>query len=264
MSMPARTDTAEKTTFPWLANYAPEVDWSLDLPLQPMHAFLEQSIAQWPDRPALKSLSGAAYTYRELGALVDSAAAGLQNLGVARGMKVGLFMPNAAAAIVMYYAILKTGATVVNYNPAYAERDLVNQIADSDTALLVTLDAQPLLEKASVLLGKTDLRNLIVCPAAQDLRKQPAMPESVAGKDGMIRFADLLADAASFSPVDIDPENDIAVLQYTGGTTGVPKGAMLIIKTLPPTHYRSVTGSIRQKTARTVLLLCCRCSMFLR
>jgi|GEM_PF-5083012 len=141
MSLPARTDEAENTAFPWLSHYAPEVDWNLDLPMQPMHAFLVQSVAQWPDRPALKPISGAAYTYRELGNLVDRAAAGLQKQGVGKGDKIGLFMPNAAASIVMYYAILKTGATVVNYNPVYAERDLVNQIADSDTSMLVTLDA---------------------------------------------------------------------------------------------------------------------------
>lgn len=232
MSMPVRTDAAEAMNFPWLANYAPEVDWNLDLPVQPMHMFLAQSVAAWPDRPALKPLSGAVYTYRDLGALVDRAAAGLQKQGVTKGVKVGLFMPNAAAAIIMYYAILKAGATVVNYNPVYAERDLVSQIADSDTTLLVTLETPPLLEKAVGLLGKTDLQKLIVCPAAQDLRKLSAAPESVAGKDGMIWFADLLADAADFKPVDIDPENDIAVLQYTGGTTGVPKGAMLSHKNI--------------------------------
>src|SRR5690606_11086330 len=149
MMLSSNLDTVETNEFPWLANYAPEVDWNLDLPLQPMHMFLEQSIAKWADRPALKPLSGAAYTYRELGDLVDRAAAGLQKLGAQKGTKIGLFMPNAAASIVMYYAILKTGATVVNYNPVYAERDLVNQIADSDTSMLVTLDAPQLLEKAA-------------------------------------------------------------------------------------------------------------------
>ena len=232
MMLSSNLDTVETYNFPWLANYAPEVDGNLDLPLQPMHVFLEQSIVKWADRPALKPLSGTAYTYRELGDLVDRAAAGLQKLGAQKGTKIGLFMPNAAAAIVMYYAILKTGATVVNYNPAYAERDLVNQIADSDTTILVTLDAQPLLEKAAGLLGKTAMQKLIVCPAAQDLRKTTPAPDSVAGKDGMIWFADLLADAADFKPVEIDAENDIAVLQYTGGTTGVPKGAMLSHKNI--------------------------------
>ena len=232
MSLPARTDEAENTAFPWLSHYAPEVDWNLDLPMQPMHAFLAQSVAQWPDRPALKPISGAAYTYRELGNLVDRAAAGLQKQGVGKGDKIGLFMPNAAASIVMYYAILKTGATVVNYNPVYAERDLVNQIADSDTSMLVTLDAPQLLEKAAALLGKTALQQLIVCPAAQDLRQVSAAPDAVAGKNGLLWFADLLADAAGFTPVDIDPEADIAVLQYTGGTTGVPKGAMLSHKNI--------------------------------
>ena len=197
-----------------------------------MHMFLEQSIAKWADRPALKPLSGAAYTYRELGDLVDRAAAGLQKLGAQKGTKIGLFMPNAAASIVMYYAILKTGATVVNYNPVYAERDLVNQIADSDTTILVTLDAPPLLEKATELLGKTAMQKLIVCPAAQDLRKATSAPDGVAGKDDLLWLADLLADAADLKPVDIDAENDIAVLQYTGGTTGVPKGAMLSHKNI--------------------------------
>lgn len=227
MSLPHRMDDANKQDFPWLANYAPEVSWDLEIPHQSMPEFLAQSVAQWPDRPAIKPLGGKAYTYQELGDLVDRAATGLQKLGVTKGVKVGLFMPNATAAIVMYYAILKTGGTVVNYNPVYVERDLMNQIADSDTTYLVTLDAPPLLEKASALLGKTDLQKLIVCPAAQDLRKKSNMPENIAQAGNMLWFADLLADAADFAPVEIDPDKDIAVLQYTGGTTGVPKGAML-------------------------------------
>ena len=231
MSLPVMKDVSADT-FPWLANYAPEVSWHLDIPNRALPDFLDDSVQKWGDRPAIKGLTGKALDYKTLGQLVLQAASGLQKQGAQKGMKIGLFMPNATSAIVMYYAILKTGATVVNYNPAYVERDLINQIENSETDMLVTLDAPALFDKAASLLGKTRLKTLVVCPAAQELTAMRAAPENISGKEGVIWMRDLMADAADFTPVTIDAENDIAVLQYTGGTTGVPKGAMLTHKSV--------------------------------
>ena len=231
MSLPVMKDVSADT-FPWLANYAPEVSWHLDIPNRALPDFLDDSVQKWGDRPAIKNLTGKALDYKTLGQLVLQAASGLQKQGAQKGMKIGLFMPNATAAIVMYYAILKTGATVVNYNPAYVERDLISQIENSETDMLVTLDAPALFDKAASLLGKTRLKTLVVCPAAQELTAMRAAPENISGKENMIWLKDLMADAADFTPVTIDAENDIAVLQYTGGTTGVPKGAMLTHKSV--------------------------------
>lgn len=231
MSLPVMKDVSADT-FPWLANYAPEVSWHLDIPNRALPDFLDDSVQKWGDRPAIKNLTGKALDYKTLGQLVLQAASGLQKQGAQKGMKIGLFMPNATAAIVMYYAILKTGATVVNYNPAYVERDLISQIENSETDMLVTLDTQALFDKAAGLLGKSRLKTLVVCPAAQELTAMRAAPENISGKEGVVWLKDLMADAADFKPVTIDAENDIAVLQYTGGTTGVPKGAMLTHKSV--------------------------------
>jgi long-chain acyl-CoA synthetase len=231
MSLPVMKDVSADT-FPWLANYAPEVSWHLDIPNRALPDFLDDSVQKWGDRPAIKNLTGKALDYKTLGQLVLQAASGLQKQGAQKGMKIGLFMPNATAAIVMYYAILKTGATVVNYNPAYVERDLISQIENSETDMLVTLDTQALFDKAAGLLGKSRLKTLVVCPAAQELTAMRAAPENISGKEGVVWLKNLMADAADFTPVTIDAENDIAVLQYTGGTTGVPKGAMLTHKSV--------------------------------
>lgn len=213
--------------FPWLQNYAEGVPQTLDVPSVPLFALLEQSAAKWPDRPALRTASSV-YDYASLLALVNRAAAGLQQRGVGKGIKVGLFMPNSAAGVVMYFAILRAGGTVVNYNPIYVERDLITQVEDSETDYLVTLDLAPLSEKAAGLMHKTRLKALVLCPAAEDLRAPTITPVA----EGMICFADLLQAGPAPKGVDIDADQDIAVLQYTGGTTGTPKGAMLTHKNL--------------------------------
>ena len=206
--------------------------------MQPLFALLDRSIADHADRPALV-FAGIEYTYAELGQLVARAAAGLQARGVKKGVKVGLFMPNAGYSVVMYFAILKSGGTVVNYNPVYTEADLKKQVEDSETDILVTLDAPALVEKAQGLLEKSRLREVILC-GTRDNMLVPARNDALVSGDGWHWFADLVANDGRVATPDIDPKNDIAVLQYTGGTTGTPKGAAL-------THY-CLTANALQMT----------------
>ncbi len=232
MSNALRMDAAaslseQSQDFPWVRNYAEGVSAALDVPAVPLFSLLDDSAAKWPARPALRTPS-AVYDYASLAALANRAAAGLQALGVGKGIKVGLFMPNSAAGVVMYFAILKAGATVVNYNPVYVERDLMAQVEDSETDFMVTLDIHALKDKAAGIMQKTRLKRLIVCPAAEDLRT-PTITEEAAG---ITCFANLLQVGDRPKSVSIDADEDIAVLQYTGGTTGVPKGAMLTHKNL--------------------------------
>jgi len=228
LRMDAASSLSEQSQdFPWVRNYAEGVSAALDVPAVPLFSLLDDSAAKWPARPALRTPS-AVYDYASLAALANRAAAGLQALGVGKGIKVGLFMPNSAAGVVMYFAILKAGATVVNYNPVYVERDLMAQVEDSETDFMVTLDIPALKDKAAGIMQKTRLKRLIVCPAAEDLRA-PTIAEEAAG---ITCFANLLQVGDRPKSVSIDADEDIAVLQYTGGTTGVPKGAMLTHKNL--------------------------------
>jgi len=224
-----------KADYPWLKSYPPGVEWDVEIEVAPLYKVLDHAVANFGDRPAVDFLDKR-YSYRDLGDLVDRAASGLGRLGVGPGIKVGLFLPNCPYSIIYYFAVLKTGATVVNYNPLYAERELVHQIEDSETDVVVTLDLAVLFSKMTALLDSTRLKTVIVCRMADSLPfpKNVLFPlvkrKDLARLPADKRIAhhrEVIAGGGGFTPPAIDPHETIAVLQYTGGTTGVPKGAML-------------------------------------
>jgi long-chain acyl-CoA synthetase len=236
----ARTDTARQKAeiYPWLNRYPKTVDWHRRFTPQPVYALLDASATRYGDRPCT-NFYGGRLTYREIGDLVDRTAAGLQTLGVRKGTKVGLFMPNCPTFIVYYFAVLKAGGTVVNYNPLYALDELTHQVRDSETELMVTLDLKALFGKVEALMRAGTLKRAIVgsfaalLPGAKSVLfrlfkgRELARPDKSPVAADIVRDADLLALAGQLLQPPIDPDNDIAVLQYTGGTTGTPKGAML-------------------------------------
>lgn len=225
-------------THAWLRNYPAGVDWTAPIPDGPVHGLLEDAVRAYPNRPCT-NFFGRVTAYSQIGIQVEEAAAGLQRLGVKKGTKVGLFLPNCPTFIVYYYAALKAGATVVNYNPLYTVEELSFQVKDSETELMITLDLQMLFEKVDALLASGVLAKVIVCsfsallPASQGVlfkifkRQQIAKLKSSATAARVVLEKNLLVAGAKPVPVAINPDNDIAVLQYTGGTTGTPKGAML-------------------------------------
>lgn len=223
------------TTQPWLQHYPPGVDWHAPLQPQPMAAMFAQSVTRFADRPCLDFLDRH-YSYAEVGDLVDRAAAGLQELGVTKGTRVGLFLPNTPYYVIMFYAVLRIGGVVVNFNPLYAPREIEKQMKDSDCRLMVTLDLAALFDKLEGMFGKTALERMIICRMADILptfkgllfpfikaKELAAIPHD----EKHIPFHHLVENEGRVQPVAIDPTQDLAVLQYTGGTTGVPKGAML-------------------------------------
>jgi long-chain acyl-CoA synthetase len=124
---------------PWAKSYPRDVALEVSVPEEPFWRMAEAAAAEFAALPALDFL-GRRTSYRELGRLIDRAAAGFQALGVGPGVNVGLLLPNCPYYVICYFAVLKAGGTVVNYNPLYVVRELVHQIGDSETAIMVTLD----------------------------------------------------------------------------------------------------------------------------
>jgi long-chain acyl-CoA synthetase len=250
----ARTDAARRKAapYPWLNRYPKTVDWDQRFSPTPVYALLDASVARFGDRPCT-SFYGKRLTYREVGALVDRTAAGLQTLGVTKGTRVGLLMPNCPTFIVYYFAILKAGGTVVNYNPLYSLEELTHQVRDSETELMVTLDLKALFGKVEALMRSGTLPRAIVAAFAALLPRSKsvlfkllkggelARPSKSAVASGIVHDADLVAGAGLLLQSAVDPDSDIAVLQYTGGTTGTPKGAML--------SHTNVTANAAQAVA---------------
>lgn len=206
-------------------------------PLTPISLpnLLEQAVARFADHPAIDFL-GRKFTYAELGRRVDRAALGLQKLGVTHGTRVGLCLPNTPYFIIAYFAILKAGGIVVNFNPLYVEREIAQQIEDSGATIMVTLDVKKIYPKIAGMLDKTCLERIVVCsmrgslPFAKGalfgLLKSAELAE-IPNDPRHVGFTELIGERGQMQPVVIDPHTDLAVLQYTGGTTGIPKGAML-------------------------------------
>ncbi len=225
-------------SYPWLTCYPAGVAWDMQFTPEPLYRLIQRSIASHGASPCTNFL-GRTTTYKEIGDRISRVAAGLQQRGIGKGAKVGLFLPNSPSFIIYYYAILRTGATVVNFNPLYSHEELIFQVRDSQTDLMVTLDLKVLFDKVERLIVEGHLKNAIVCPFTSLLpssksvlfrlfkAKELAHPKRSSVAARIITDAELSANDGKVRKVPIDANEDIAVLQYTGGTTGTPKGAML-------------------------------------
>lgn len=221
---------------PWIKSYPAGVRWDINIVPEPVQKILQDTVAKYPDRPAIDFM-GKRLNYREMGDLVNRAACGLQKLGVKPGVHVGLFLPNTPHYLIAFFGVLTAGGTVVNYSPLDAAKVLEHKIEDSKTDLIITLDLAALYPQMAPMLGTTRLKKLIV----GNVGEMSAAPDAVnaemkAGKqlsevpkdDRHVTFAELLDNDGAYQVHPIaDPNETIAVLQYTGGTTGLPKGAML-------------------------------------
>jgi long-chain acyl-CoA synthetase len=232
------TAEGQAPSHPWLKRYPEGVDWTAAFKPMAVYDLLDGAVQKYGTRPCTNFL-GKTLTYHEIGQRVGQAAAGLKALGVRRGSKVGLFLPNSPTYLIYYYGILKAGGTVVNYNPLYTLEELTFQLRDSETELLVTLDLKVLFDKVQALLEAGTLPRAIVAsfpallPGAKSVlfklfrAKDLARPDKSPVAAKVILDATVMANDADPRAVPVDPANDVAVLQYTGGTTGTPKGAML-------------------------------------
>jgi len=219
---------------PWLKTYAHGDRWDIHYEPRPVHTLLDDSAARAPDAPYIDFM-GRQYSYGEIAAQVDRCVKGLQTLGVRAGIKVGLFLPNCPQYVIAYYAILKAGGTVVNFSPLYSVPELTHQVEDSETDIMICLDVASLYATIARVLDQSRLRCLVVASLADALPPGKALLYRLFKRREMarvapdirhIRFDALLDNDGTFRPVSIDPQ-DLAMIQYTGGTTGSPKGAEL-------------------------------------
>jgi len=215
--------------------YPQDVSWSDPFDVMPLWHVLDRSVVRFGTRPCLDFL-GKRYSYADVGRLVDRAAAGLQAMGVRKGDRLGLFLPNCPYTVIMMFAALKAGAIVVNYNPLYVDPEIKHQIDDSGTKYMVTLDLVATYPKVAAMLGRTSLEKIVVCPMRSILPFPLSLAYPFARRRETARWTEdknhvafrrLLSHGAKPLFIECEPQRDVALLQYTGGTTGVPKGAML-------------------------------------
>lgn len=227
-------EAPEGRPYPWEASYPEGIDWGMAIAEGTMPGLFDRAVATYGDDPCLEFL-GKRYTYREVGGLVDRAARGFQDLGVKKGDRVGLFLPNTPYYVICYFAVLKAGGIVVNFNPLYAERGIARQIKDSGARIMVTINLSALYPKIAGRLDDTELEKIVVCRMSAALpfpenalftllkrREMSAVPSD----ERHVKFEKLISNEGDFAGPTPLP-GDVAVLQYTGGTTGTPKGAML-------------------------------------
>jgi long-chain acyl-CoA synthetase len=230
------TGTGPDPALPWLRSYPPGVDWDVRFPPETLPGMFDEAVARFGPRTCMDFM-GRRWSFTAMGALVDSAAAGFRRLGVAPGTRVGLCLPNSPFFIAAFFGALKAGAVVVNYSPLYVEEELAFQAQDSGTEVMVTVDLDPLLPRVLSLLDRpgSPLKHVVACqfssalPMAKGLAFRVLRRRSIAplprGDERVVPFK-LLSRVAAPPACGAKPE-DVALLQYTGGTTGVPKGVML-------------------------------------
>lgn len=213
----------------------------LEYPDISLYLLLEQAEKNFPNNVATIFMGGK-LTYRQLKERVDRFAAALHDLGVKKGDRVAIILPNCPQGVISYYAVLKLGAVAVQTNPMYMERELSHQLKDSGAETVIFLDlVWPKLAKVK---GDTYLKNFIVTSIKDYLpfplnilypfkAKKDGQWVNIPPDQGNLSFKSLVAKYAPNSPrVDINSETDLALLQYTGGTTGLSKGAMLTHRNL--------------------------------
>jgi long-chain acyl-CoA synthetase len=220
---------------PVLARPDPEVDLTGAIEPRPLTALLHDAAAAFPDRPCLDFL-GRRYRYRDVASLVAHAAKGLHGLGVTKGTRVGLFLPNCPYFVILYYAVLEAGGVVVNFNPLLAEREILQQLEDSRVEIVATLDLAALYGKLARVLERRPVRHVLVCRMRDILPMPTRQLFAVMRRKEVARipvderhvpFQRLIDNDGRPPRVSIEPGKDVALLQYTGGTTGTPKGAEL-------------------------------------
>ena len=225
-----------ETTTPWLDNYPPGVPEHVDLPKASLAGLLDDAARDFPHAPALH-FEGRTISYAQLAQQARKFSGVLSGLGVGRGTRVGLILPNSPQAVVALFGALRLGATVVQNNPLYTARELGHQLADAGVEVLVCLDL--VYDRVKAVRSQTAIREVIVTSVLDELpgikrvlapytKKGKAATAGIGKDEPVKRWREVLGSAPPApEAAEVDADHDLALLQYTGGTTGVSKGVML-------------------------------------
>ncbi|KXG11549.1 Long-chain-fatty-acid--CoA ligase [Anoxybacillus sp. P3H1B] len=232
---------------PWLAHYPPQIPHHLDYPQKTLTDYLRETAAQFGQKEAIDFL-GKRLTFHDIYEQSLKLARYLLEIGLAKGDRVAIMLPNCPQAVISYYGVLLAGGIVVQTNPLYMERELEYQLKDSEASIIITLDI--LYPKVMKVKGATPLKHVIVTrlqeylplvkkilyPFVQKKQKQPLV--RIEERDHQHLWETIMATFQKEEiHMEIDPMEDVALLQYTGGTTGFPKAAML-------THHNLIANTI--------------------
>lgn len=229
---------------PWVSNYDEGVPASIEYPKITAVELFERSAKAYPDKPCT-IFKGAVITYREMDEITDRLAAGLHQLGVRKGDRVGVFIPNTPQFVITYYALLKIGAVVVATNPLYTQREIVYQVNDAGVEIMILMTNN--YETVKEIQDQTKIKQLVVTNIKEAL--PPVLrilftlaKEKKAGfraklRDNDVWMKDLIQQSKPEDKPDVDLSyQDTALFQYSGGTTGLSKGVIA-------THYNLVANT---------------------
>ncbi|HVO37141.1 MAG TPA: long-chain fatty acid--CoA ligase [Candidatus Acidoferrum sp.] len=229
---------------PWFRFWPESVPKHIDYPEVPLHELLRSTARKYPNKVAVVYFDKP-LTYQQLDEACDRFATALSGLGVKKGDKVALFLPNVPQFVIAYYGAIRIGAIETAISPLYREREVEHQLKDSEAETLVVLDAlYPIAEKV---LDKTNVKRIVITSLKEYMPSTLAFLGTLFGripshkverKPNVFFFKELLTKYPANPPkVEINPGEDLVALQYTGGTTGTSKGAML-------THMNLVSNAV--------------------
>ena len=218
-----------KTDKPWFNLWPPEVPKHIDYPRIPLQEILQKTAEVCSEKTAL-ICGERLFTYAQLELLSNQFANALAQLGVKKGDRVAIFLPNIPQFVIAFFGVLKSGAVATTISPLHREREVEYQLSDSGAQTVVALDSLfPVLEADW---AKTQVENVILTSLNE------SSENSIPNRPNIWSYQQLLKNAPKTRPkTEINPSEDLAVLQYTGGTTGTAKGAML-------THTNLVSNAL--------------------
>lgn len=248
---------------PWLCHYPQEIDPTYDYPRQNVAQFLIDAAQEYPTRPALEFM-GKQLSYERLLEECCRFANALVRLGIGRQERVAIMLPNCPQTVIAYYGTLMAGCIAVLTNPLYKERELAIQLADSGAAAIITLDV--LYPRVRAAQARTTLRHAIITSIKDYLpfpknvlfalkMKKNVQAAGIIYDDKVHAFAPLLKSVPpKFMCAEIDGEHDLALLQYTGGTTSTPKGVMLTHQNLVANTMQSASWFYKVRRGEEIFL----------